>query len=342
MKIYRIVLHAFLFAFIGAGIGNALNAQAILKLGAQGVLNYPTVVNYDDSVSLAFYVVNSGTTPFSDTIITRQVVNGNPVKSIDTTGTVMINPGDSVLVTIVDYDFLDPDFVLGRNGIVVWVTDDNLSPAVNEDSAEVFLTDGPAFRFGNMGITGFPLNAETGTVYSFFLHVENYHLDEYLDTLYITVAVNGDTLEYPSAGKVWLPGLSSIVYNQQGFEFQVPPFALGSNAAKIWIRGTEDAMAIDTALVSVQLGEATSAGEATDSYFRNWPNPAVVGDRINIQSEKVLERIVVVDFSGEIVLEASVSGKAASFDTGPLKNGIFVLGIFPKSGPPHFRKLILR
>ncbi len=337
-----VVFRAVLILAVIGGMGTILKGQPALQLGAQGLLNYPVVADLDDEFDLSFYVVNSGNSVFNDNIVTRQTINGNPVQSIDITGNILINPGDSVMVTITEYEFDSPQFNLGRNGIVVWVTDDNLSPNINEDSISVILTDGPAFRIGGMGITGFPSTADTSGLYSFDIEIENFHEDDYFDTLFVTLSVGSDTMEYPSTGKVSVQGQSSTVYTQSEVRFLVPPFAFGSNEVNIWVRGTGQTFAIDTLTKTFQLGPTTSIGEFTVESFSHWPNPILAGELLFIKAAKPLDRIMIADISGRIIYEAEVKGKEIDFNTEVMGRGVFILGIYPRSAPPQFQKLIVR
>ena len=316
-------------------------AQPAIELGAQGVLNYPEVADNFDIISISFYVVNTGNVAFNDTIVTRQSVNGNTPKSIDLTETVFINPGDSSLVTINGYNFMDPDFNLARNGIVIWVTDENLTPTPNQDTLEFFLTSGPAFRIGSLGISGFPIYADTSTNYSFDIHVENNHQENYADTLYVLLKANGNTSVYQSAGPVLIPGLSSIVYNQSLVTFEVPPYLMGMNDVKIWVQGTGDAMAIDTVDRVLYVGPVTSNDNEVLSQITTWPNPIAENAPIRIQSSKLIKEVEVYSFDGRLLRKIGVEDLEVVMPSEGLGHGYFMLSIHMEDDERVLQKMFI-
>lgn len=332
-------LYSKLVFFTLVFMGGLLFGQPVLELSPRGVLNYPSV---DDSVSISYYVINSGNAVFNDSLETYQALNGTTPQSIDTSGVVTINPGDSLLITLTDYDFDDPNFVVGQNSVVIWVTDDNLAPVTQRDTLNLVLTDGPAFKFGNFGLMNFPLQADTATLYNFDLHVENNSADDYFDTLYVRYLVNGDTLRNQSPGKVFIAGLNSIIYNQADFEFNIPPFAFGSNEVRIWVRGTEAAVAIDTLYRTVEVSALTRRESAPEKRVLAWPNPIPENANLFIQAPSRIARLYVHKANGKLITEERVDDFQTHWTPDASETGIFFLTLHLENGAVIKRKLVLR
>ena len=248
------------------------HAQFDFQISAAGVQGFPAIAEEDDIDSVSFFVHNSGNAAFAGDLYTFQRVDGQGPFPLDTLTVPQLAPGDSVLVAIEDYEFEANIFRLGSNPIVIWITDDNFSAVSNEDTSVVFIFNGPAFRFGQSGIVGFPNAPNPNQAYNFDIHVQNISEEDYTSRLFTHFAVNGDT-QIVVSDSLLLPGESSIFLNV-GYSFLLPPFAPTSNLLEIWVQGDSGAVAVDTAQFNIDFS-AVGAGEKWPrDHIRIFPNPA--------------------------------------------------------------------
>jgi hypothetical protein len=70
--------------------------------------------------------------------------------------------------------------------------------------------------------------------------------------------------------------------------------------------------------------------ESQQTTFRLFPNPA--NEKINIASNFQFDAILIMDFSGRIVMQQASSGYSTALDVSELENGMYVVKIANSNG----------
>ncbi len=333
----KTILITILLCFTGC----SLVAQVNLRISDQGIMDLAPYLEEGEEDSIAFYLKNTGNATFSGSIYTHQRVNGVVGGDLDTINVPVLNPGDSALVSIEDYEIDPVEFDLGRNTIVIWVTDDNFQYTSNEDTNSVFIYDGPAFRFGNSGVVGFPVSPDTGQTYSFDIHVLNESPDDYSGRLFTRFAVNGDTGTVVS-DSIFLPGKSSI-FLPVDYAFAIPPYTAMNNLLKMWVDGSGMALAIDTAYYQIDFRSLDVEEEALEKLVSVFPNPASEALTIVADPKTDLVLISLYDLQGRLV-QTRQSGRLGGTLPGlqDLPRGIYTLRLQTRGGGALHRRVVLK
>lgn len=250
-----------------------LSAQPSFRLADPGVLNFPTIAQAQDPANFFLYISNQDTAAYSGGLYVRMQVNGGTPLDFGPYAVQQFAPGDSALLAVSNYNIQTPPFVNGRNGVVIWVVDDNLRPVSDTDSVDVQIVNGPALRIGAFGAPGFPEQAEAGSEHVFQVHIENASAQTYSDTVWLAVRVNGEEQIYHTEGVQTLPGGGGFFFPVQGYPLTMPPYHYGPNEVQFEAWGTGGTVAVGDLKVNLDLLGGVGTVEASEGQFQASPNP---------------------------------------------------------------------
>jgi len=328
----------FLFCFLS---GQPLWGQFAFQITAPGVQGFPAIAEEDDVDSISFFVRNTGNAPFGGDLYTFQRVSGSGPFPVDTLTIPSLNPGDSILIDILDYEFESNLYALGSNPVIIWVTDDNFSAVSNEDTSNVFIFRGPAFGFGQSGFVGFPLMPVPSNPYAFDIHVRNISEDDYNSRLFTHFAVNGDT-HVVASDSTLLPGESSFFLNID-YTFLIPPYAPNLNQLQVWVQGDSGAVAVDTAYFTIDFTALNRPHRTASDLIRTFPNPATGDLNIVLPPEVKARRLALYNAEGSLVRE--MDGNAYPYQWNNLYQlppGAYILRVEMAGNKVWFKKILLR
>ena len=234
----------------------------IFEIMSPGISNIPPGHHVGSSFGFSFRIKNNSGQSYTGSLITLASVNGSgPIQLDSTYATVAPNGNGNTFDIVIDsFPVTTPPFILGANGVVVWVVDDTFNPISNADSTTTVVTDQPSFMLTPTGIIDFPESVVTEKQYDFAFRVSNVYEENYNDTLFFNLQGAGHIFRIPSSNKVRINGDKSKEVVFAGFEYLSPPFELGYNPVKIWVDGTNGAVALDTLDINLDVASRTTVG----------------------------------------------------------------------------------
>jgi hypothetical protein len=272
----QVMRRLFTVLVLGALAASA-HGQAAFSILPPGITMLPTYANANTAVSFAYTLQYNGSTPFTGNLYTYSDVNGSGTPQvIDTISLSNFNPGASHHDTVHNYLLsANPGpFSNGRNGIVIWVADDNFSAISDSTDAEILVVCGPAFRITNT-TNGIPTNGILGCDHDFDIDITNVHENCYKDTLYLNCAANGNTpIRVATPDQVQLPYSMPTIVRIEGFPFSQDVFHIGWNALRMWATGRDGCFAADTLGLSLYIASSSTGVPDPDQVqVLAWPNP---------------------------------------------------------------------
>ena len=256
----------------------SLHGQATFSILAPGITLLPAYANANTTTQFSYTLQYNGTTPFTGNLYTYVDVNGiTQLPALDTITVTGLNPGDTYTDTVQDFRLsANPGpFVNGRNGIVIWVADDNFNAISDSSGVEILVACGPAFRLFN-STNGIPNSGLMGLTHDFDIEVENIHEICYKDTLYLNVRANNvGLLKVATTDMVQLPFATPTSVHIQQFPFTPDVFVAGWNDVRMWVSGRDGCFAADSLSLQLYVATATSTPgpHPGDLQVLAWPNP---------------------------------------------------------------------
>lgn len=271
------MLRLLLVLVLGAA-GVYAHGQSVFGILPPGISMLPAYANANTAASFAYAFQNNGSAAFTGDLYTFADVNGNgSPQALDTISLVNFQPGAVYLDTVRDYMlYANPGpFVNGRNGIVIWVADDNFAAISDSIGAEILVVCGPAFRLANPS-NGLPMNGTLGCPHDFDVAVTNVHETCYKDTLYLNFQANGKPpVRIATDNQVQLPFSLATPVHIQDFAFSEDVFDIGWNDLRVWATGREGCFAADTLGLLLYIMSPTSFDDPAQDKLAvlAWPNP---------------------------------------------------------------------
>jgi hypothetical protein len=138
----------FVWMLLGVSMGfGVAKAQAVLGFtNAQG---FPAIVNPGQAVQLSGWIRNSGTASFSGLLDIEFLPDSGVAFPLDNNFPVSnLQPGDSVLWSLSNYNFPPGILRQNNNDVLIWPTRPNGNPDVDVDtlSFAIYYTEGSAFK----------------------------------------------------------------------------------------------------------------------------------------------------------------------------------------------------
>jgi hypothetical protein len=253
-------------------------AQATFSILPPGISMLPSYANANTTTSFAYALQYNGTTPFTGDLYTYADVNGVTVlPALDTITVSGLAPGAILLDTVQNFNLsANPGpFVNGRNGIVIWVADDNFSAISDSSAADILVACGPAFRLFNNMSAGVPSNGTMGCVHEFDIDVVNINEVCYKDTLFLHVEANRSRqYDLATSDTVQLPFSISTSVRIRDFVLRPDIFQEGWNDLRIWASGHNGCFAVDSLSLQIFISSSTESLDRTGLHVAVWPNPS--------------------------------------------------------------------
>lgn len=284
------------------GLFSGLKAQSFQFL-QPGVSGFPQITEFQDQFSFYFFLRNASTAPYTGNLRVFVEVNGSAPDQVDSIYVQNFAVGDSILFVPQNYTVDNPPYVLGRNGVVIWIVDDDLKPVSNFDSLDVFIVDRPALRIGGLGLPGFPGEVESGDLIDFSVHIENVFTEDFDDSLGILLTINGESYEIFAPGKVKVPAESGILFEVEDFRIDAPPFWVGRNLVEVQPQGQGDVLNIPNYEREVEMRGPVSVLAEQNDWLRVYPVPVRGSFRVEIPLPRRLRQLRLVDLAGRSIAE---------------------------------------
>ncbi|MGQ0826972.1 MAG: T9SS type A sorting domain-containing protein [Bacteroidota bacterium] len=148
------------------------NAQAALGIGTSGLIGFPDTVLVNQIDNFDLYLKNTGTQAYSGNFSIKYSVNTNtqpnPIYSGFTPG---LNPGDSILLNINNFQFYHNPFIPeSENIVVVWPLPSVAAPVTDSIKRKVYVTN-PA-NIANI-ITAMPMLQNPSDIFTITIRTGN-------------------------------------------------------------------------------------------------------------------------------------------------------------------------
>ena len=329
--------------FIALGFlvtGQFVNAQ-IFEIQTPGVTGVPAGMQPGDYFDIDFRIKTNNNQPYSGQIEVRVAVNGT---------TLSLNPnhidiaqngnGNTFDISVDSIEVLFPPFMLGHNGVVVWVVDDNFTPISDQGSVGTVVSAVPALALTEEGPVDFPMNPIFEKTYQFRFSVTNVHKETFNDRVQLHLYGAGQEFVIQS-DPVSIPPNSAVEVDFPGFIYNNPPFENGFNPIDIWAN-SDDAISLDTLDRDLDIRSSTSVGRPQPS------NPAVVGFRnptdgpliIRTKPGTIVKSVSLHDLSGRMVFaHAGIDAIDLAADT-QLEDGMYWMSAQLSDGSRLLAKLL--
>lgn len=329
-----------LLPFLWGGMASA----QIFQIQNPGIRDVPPGHNHNSHFAFQFKIKNVSGQSYTGPLISLVEVIGGGVRRIDSAYTTSTGNGNNFTIFVDSFVVDTPFFNYGRNGIVVWVVDDNLNPISDYDSTELYVTDQPSFLLGESGLRQFDPVVDTALYYDFKLRVVNAFNEDFEDTLFLNLQTEEGYFRLPSENTVLIRANKHSDFYVRDFKYPAPPFWKGINPMRLWVDGTGTSPSLDTVEVDVELingpEQAPGGGGGTVPTSIGIMSPTNGPVVISPPASTTVQAVELWDMQGKRVLVHKGSGDLDLSQLPQFTEGLYWLNVQLSDGSQQQSKLL--
>lgn len=335
------ILFKIVFLISGVLLSGTGAMGQIFQIQAPGIREIPPGHNPNTHFAFQFKIKNISGSSYTGSIIAMVEVEGGGTRMIDSSYVTQNGSGNLYTIMVDSFVVDTPFFSYGRNGIVVWVVDDNFNPISDSDSTDLYVTNQPSFLLGESGLREFHSVVDTAEYYDFGLRVVNAFSEDYVDTLYLHLLTDEAYYKLPTLGPVRVRANKHKNFSIEDFKYPAPPFWRGINPMRLWVDGVGQAPSLDTIDVEVELinGPEKLPPSSPPAGFavRNPTNGPIV---ITTPSDLEVLGLELYDTAGRKVLVRTGGDLVNLAELPQFTDGLFWLNIYLSDGSQQQSKLL--